>query len=562
MSGTAEPMIKLDPGGKAPILSYNIPEPTSYTGINYLELDYPASYFKPSTYKKSTNMRASFKNLDRSTLKDKITSAMKVGFFDPELFPYLKLSPAAISLVEKTNPGMALMSVEPITGTLSNLTPEIIATHIQAGDNLTLYRTMHGELNAKFFKPANVSSPRLLLAETYRLSSYLGNYGAGRIIKTFSLLPGEKTKISVKTYAKREEDAKSASSIFDSFSEESAKDFENSLESEQSNKEKYEETFAYHAEAEASCSWGFGSAKVSGGVKGGTDSAREESARNISKATEKHAAKASAKRDVQINTSFEVKEQTEEETSIEREIQNINVSRTLNFVFRQMNQEFITILYLVDVRIAFFDGSNYREVPMHELDSLLEDVIVDQAKRDEVRGDIVDELSNVYNYEDKVQPFIEEKVIQIKDKNGNVIQPYSYLRVRKDLTSAYIPDPDKEGLKIVVTGIILSAKKHVLRTDGVIVDALLGQGDGLDQYSHGLQDETVKAKVLTNELLREQIKREKLGQEIVETKDEAASKIYQMVFPVADDEATQKVYQQFLSPSEVNKEQEEKVDGL
>src|SRR3712207_8730267 len=33
---------------------------------------------------------------------------------------------------------------------------------------------------------------------------------------------------------------------------------------------------------------------------------------------------------------------------------SINVSRTLNFVFRQMNQEFITVLHLVDVRVAFF----------------------------------------------------------------------------------------------------------------------------------------------------------------------------------------------------------------
>jgi hypothetical protein len=75
--------------------------------------------------------------------------------------------------------------------------------------------------------------------------------------------------------------------------------------------------------------------------------------KNVSSALQKHAATASAKRDVQVNTSYEEKEETGEETSIEREIANVNLSRTLNFVFRQMNQEFISILHLVNVRVGF-----------------------------------------------------------------------------------------------------------------------------------------------------------------------------------------------------------------
>jgi hypothetical protein len=195
--------------------------------------------------------------------------------------------------------------------------------------------------------------PRIYLIETYRLSSFLGSYGAGQVAKTFTLLPGEKTRISVKTFTKTEQQRKSASSILDSSTEESADEFEPSLQEETSNTDACQETFEYHAEAEANASWGFGSAKVSGGVKGGTNAAREEFAKNVSNSVNKHAAKASAKRDIQINTSYEVKEETGEETSIEREIENINLSRSLNFVFRQMNQEFISPLHLVDVRVAF-----------------------------------------------------------------------------------------------------------------------------------------------------------------------------------------------------------------
>jgi Bacterial Ig domain len=202
--------------------------------------------------------------------------------------------------------------------------------------------------------PRRTRKSRLLLVEIYRLSSYLGNYGAGRVIKTFSLLPGEKTKISVKSYTRQETSRKDASTILDSFSEESAEDFETTLGNEQANKQEYDESFNYKVGAEASVGLGFFSASITGEVSGGTNAAREAFAKTISNSVQKHVAKASAKREVQVNTSYEVREQTGEETSIEREIENINLSRTLNFVFRQMNQEFITILHLVDVRLAYY----------------------------------------------------------------------------------------------------------------------------------------------------------------------------------------------------------------
>jgi hypothetical protein len=41
-----EPMIKLEPGGTAPILSYNVPEPTSYPGRNFIHLQIPDGHFK------------------------------------------------------------------------------------------------------------------------------------------------------------------------------------------------------------------------------------------------------------------------------------------------------------------------------------------------------------------------------------------------------------------------------------------------------------------------------------------------------------------------------------
>lgn len=377
---------------------------------------------------------------------------------------------------------------------------------------------------------------RLILVESYRLSSFLGGYGAGRTIKTFSLLPGEKTKISIKTYTKTESNAKSASSILDSFTQESSDDFELSMGKEQSDKKNYNESFNYKVDASASASWGWGKASISGGVSGGTNSAREQFAKNISNAAQKHAARASAKRDVQINTSYEVKEESGEETSVERVIENINVSRTLNFVFRQMNQEFITLLHLVDVRIGFYKvvqvqgqsqpQNTYKEVTLPELDSLLEEAIVPE-KRAEVRADIIRQLSNIFDYKDRRHQFVQEE--PMRDINGQIIPLSQYLRVRKDYTSTY--KDEASGTEISVPGIILDASKYVLRTEGVIVEALLGQGDALDSYSHGLQDAAVREKNLANEKVSVELAKAHLANQIVQNKDAEAAKIFAQLYP-------------------------------
>lgn len=482
MANSNEPLIKLEPGGKAPILSYNVPEPTTYSNKNFMEFDYSPTeeFFKPSAFEKPPEtVRPPLADLDLTTLKSAVATAMKTSFADNKLFPNIRIGTGGLRFIEKPNPGFQITSPLPVSPKLTYLDPEEAASMMRSGKRLNIYTSMFGTLTYNYVpEPPEEVRPRLLLVETYRLSSFLGSYGAGRIVKTFSLLPGEKTKISIKSFLKEEKERKSASSILDSFTQESADDFEKTIAEEHSDKQTYEQCFEYYGEIEGKASWGFGSVKAKAGAKGGTNSAREEFAKNVSSSIQKHANKASAKRDVEINTSYEVKEVSEEETSIEREIENINLSRTLNFVFRQMNQEFISLLTLVDVRVAFFNGyaETRKEVTLPELDSLLEEYIVND-KHDQVRKDIEDALKNILDYRgDLHSDFIEERVIG-DDK---------YNRVKTELVSVF-KDPVTET-EIVVPGIILSATKNVLRTEGVIVEALLGEGEALDSYATRLQE--------------------------------------------------------------------------
>ncbi len=505
-----EPMVKLDPNGKAPILSYNVPEPTSYAGRHVVELKFAPEIFTAA----ATTVPQPPAPPPHTTIPPIVVRP----------FPDVRVLASAIAqpAVALATPTAAMALAQPavtertiVAGESAALKSKQddavdISTKVTAGFRLARYRDIGGQPAVKILPPIPPTPrPRLLLIETYRLSSYLGSYGAGRVLKTFSLLPGEKTKISVKTYTRRTEDAKAASSILDSFTQESADDFEKSMSAEQSDKRSESENFEYHAEAEASASWGFGSAKVSGGVKGGTASQREEFAKNISSAAQKHTSKASAKRDVQINTSTEVKEETGEETATERTIENVNLSRTLNFVFRQMNQQFVTILQLADVRIAFFNGvaGSTKEVPLPQLNELLEEY-VQPAKIAEVREAILSQVRTVRDYQGQEHPFIET----IDLGNGD-----SYIRVRKDLEFTYTEPITQQTIHF--TGVPLAIDKYTMRTDGVIVESMLGQASSLDSYAEELQQLEVRKRAAEALKLEAESARVKLINEIGESGD-------------------------------------------
>lgn len=385
---------------------------------------------------------------------------------------------------------------------------------------------------------------RLLLVEKCRLSTFLGAYGAGRIIKTLSLLPSEKTTVNVKSYRRMSETATQSSSILDSHTDEARQEFETTLSSEQANKSTQDESFKWDVQAEASAQWGWGSASIRGGAAGGSNASREELAKNVANAVHKHAAQASAKRDIEVKTSREMRREEGEEFSSESHIENINASRTLNFVFRQMNQKFHTLLHLVDVRVGYVRGDrvtvggqeevrySYREVTLSQLDGLLQMVIVPE-RRDDVRREIMNILANVFDYRDEPHRMIEEKVLH--DASGDAIPNGSYLRVPKGITSSYV-DPGT-GMEITVPGVILAAMENVMRTDGVVCDAVLGAGDALDGYSKGLQNAAVEARRVENSRQRAALDKEQLAMKLVEQGDSEVARIWKDVYPTPESES-------------------------
>jgi len=415
---------------------------------------------------------------------------------------------------------------EDIKSLMKEVTLETFKKEYQAGRKMRILYGVNGALTWVFAREPSEIKPKLFLVETYRLSSFLGAYGVGRTIRTFSLLPGEKTKISISSYKKTDQTNQSTSSIFDSVNDKTAATFTDDLLTEKSGTSKEDENSSWHAEGSVEASWGWGSAKVSAGGSGSSNSSRESFAKGVSNVINNHASETSSKRDVQVNTSSETTTSTGGETSIQRDIENINVSRTLNFIFRQMNQEYITLLHLVDVKVGFsMAGRQSRRVFLSELDDLLGEVII-EGKRDEVRKIIIGELQNIHNYQDNsVNSFIQK--VDLSDEKKQVI--LSYHRINKSFASTYV-DPSTET-EIEVPGIIINVDKVVMRTDDVLVDAVLGDGDALDEYSQGLQTQAVEAERVQNEFLA---LKNQLLRKIVDAPDKqtasAAAENYQKVF--------------------------------
>jgi len=391
------------------------------------------------------------------------------------------------------------------------------------------YRTMSGKLQIKFVDVPREAKPRTLFVETHRLTNFPGDYGAGTTIKTFSLLPRETTEISIKTWKKTSIETKRASSVLDSYTEEKADEFGRSIQKESARSSKVDKSLSYSVKASASVNWGWGSASVKGGVEGSAKSAREEAAKSVMNANRKHAQSASAKREVNIDTSFEKSVETGIETSIMRKIRNLNVTRTLNFTFRQMNQQFHSILHLTDLRIAFYNGypGSYREYALNEIGELVHDFMIDEensyeylkSKILEAYGRIYDELGNpieiqgnVIDYLGKSRALIEE--IDLKDGNR------PYLRVIPPLNGKGEPlgqqdyimrqkTSDHEADIRYLDGIILANESITMKTDGVIVEALMGRVNALDNYSYNYRREKIRNKKYEN-------KRIKTGIDLVE----------------------------------------------
>ncbi len=579
-----EPLISLDENGQASVISYNVPEPTSYYSYNPIKLSYGKDYFQGHCFE-LTESEESEQEQDSDSLLSGIMTFFESGFIPPILDNKVtgldSLKDISDSLLEKNvqisikdwqdiienngkniptsnipnlpnlgfgNSGNLSESIKSslkdsfmnrlkeyqqengkITISQAELLAYSIALIILNGQRAVIKRRMSGEVYVHPVSDISEAKPALYLIETRRISTYLGNYGAGRIIKTFSLLPGESTSISISTYKKSSSTSSLTSSILESYSEEASNEFEESINQEKSVEQERNEESEYYVDTSTSGSGNIYmfevEAEVSAGISGSVETSRKEQSKVVTNAVNKQASKASSSRDIEINTSYENTTEEGEETVITREIENINLSRTLNFVFRQMNQEFYTFVHLVDIKIGYFNGdsSTKMEVPIHKLQHLVERVIAED-KQEEVKNNIEYLLSNIYDYKgSKVSDFVIKNSYEEPDGSES-----EFLAINTDKVTEY--ESASTGTSFLIPGVIIDMTTNVMRTEGIMVEAVLGRGEALDDYNQGLQDQKVIAEQLSNQKTEIENNQEKLKQKMVSNENMEAAEVYRKLY--------------------------------
>lgn len=527
-----EPLSKLDENGEAAVLNYNLPQSTSYEVVSFIQLDVPEKLYKPGHRQAPKNNYWDL--FDQEQQNEQLNLPQITAVLNGNLYsPIKELQDAGLNLnaqTDATKSGVVFKAANiPVATKSVQSSTEYIANRINQGDRPILYKRPSGKQGLRFGKRPGKPRPSLFMVMHMRMSSYLGDYGAGQTLNTFSLLPGEKTVIEIRDYTHNEEVSSSSESVLDSYSESSMDDLQTTIEESTEQNESSSESDTDSMSADLSVNGGvnLGIVKLGADASGSASSvnttteAISSQVNSLSSAVDHHTQTADSLRQVEINTSTTSTEISETEQTTTRTLENINRSRVLNFVYRQMAQEFYTLTYLNDVSFIYSNGypNSKKTGTLSSLDNLLREVLGDEKDVAEVRNKIYEHLCNIPDHTGTRVSFIE----QVTEQSANCIDPkaspttVSYVRKRQDLVQAY---KDK-----TVKGIILNVAHRILRTPAVVVDALLSGGEALDFYNKELQEAAYTGAHLNNQKTEQAIG---IIDSIPEPADKAA--LYKKVF--------------------------------
>jgi hypothetical protein len=348
-------------------------------------------------------------------------------------------------------------------------------------------------------------SRELFLIEDYRLTSFLGRYGIGRTVSTLSLLPGEETAISLKTWATTSTTRTDTSSVVDSEDNEVSNKFASTLATEATDTQTQQDASAWNVAASAEAKFIWGSASVSAGASGQSQSDREQFARTATEQVSENARKARSARVTQVTSSTTTSITTGQEDVTERLLRNVNLRRTLNFMFNELNQEYVTRLHMTGVRLAEAtpgEQGTWTEYPLSQLSDLLHDAIKSQYYT-EVATNVIGAIATVNDH--ALTPVHPLELLTVNaDGSITAMTVTSATQLGPDLlplpgtrnSLRWRPGPlagagsttQQKDDQFAVDGVLLSEQKIVMPTGSVIVDAALGKHDALDEYAMRAQE--------------------------------------------------------------------------
>jgi hypothetical protein len=548
------PLVQLGKG-QAAELNYNLPQSSCFPANGYLTIAIPKDFWKEKMFQKpKVSFFSEAHGLTHAEIENAIAGAQIANARYPWTAGSLRqhrqyaLGGLVGSVAKggkdaikgdtgsgkddiKGNTGSGKDDIKNEVGT--PLTSQEIGGMIVMGLQPMQQTNLYGDNIIVFQAEPVQPDPRLVICLHYRVCSYLGDYGAGGTVKTFSLLPGEKHEISIKTYKHIESIRHKAENVLDSFSQSSTDDLQKLVQEQIVDTHERENgvTGLSGSTQDKGTQWQVGggvnltiplkvvdigiSTNASGGGSTHTTTTNNVTATfndnvtqqttHLNNALDHHVAQSTAVRNVSINTETTDTFKEGEDTSTTRTLENINHSRVLNFVFRQLLQAYNTVTYLDQVSFIYSNGyaETRQVVDLGGLLGLLRDLLKDETRVQQVREAIMAQLCNIADHEGAMHSFVEHITEDVTHccGQGDYHRVRDYCRKRRGLQQTW------NG--ITVPGIIVNVRQRVLRTDSVITEALLGQGEALDCYNQKLQEAaTQKAELEVQRLALENAKLE------------------------------------------------------
>jgi hypothetical protein len=356
------------------------------------------------------------------------------------------------------------------------------------------------------FDPAQASTSRIALVETWELRSFLGDYGLGKTLQTFSLLPGERTMITIETWRSDESTREDASSVFDSSDTAAQERFTSTLSQQSGVADQSQGGWALSVNAKYMVGVNFlvtADMGIEAGFAANHQEAHQEFSTSVADSASEHAAQVNTARRQTVESSSSTTTASGSSTTTSREIANTNLRRVLNFVFRELNQAYETLTVLRDVKVAFYNGNlgSADIVPISDLRRLLARHIKPEERAKVAKrilaavAQTIDETGTpVTTLEVGTRPAGTDydwqdahlKADGELDFNGDPLDTDHRWRFKpgplgQRATAGGVQANDK------VNGVVIKTRDIVLRTDQVVVEALLGQADALDPYASALQ---------------------------------------------------------------------------
>jgi hypothetical protein len=384
---------------------------------------------------------------------------------------------------------------------------------------------------SRFYTSKNLLKPMFFLKFVYRHDTFLGKTGVGNIITTFTLGPLEKQEIRVKTSETTREARESSSTIFDTASDSAQKEFEDDMSTERNSSssstvdtELYmKASLAVGVEAKG----GFPGcasvgatmdASVEGGSKLNTNATHEQAAKNTQNASQKHSSTRQSQRDSTVSEMSQSEKEVTKEEGYIRTIENPNPDVAMNYTFRQIIQEYISTISLVDIKMIFSNGVVVKEAPASEVTSLVRTYI--KAEPTFVHENIYNIVRNackVRDYQDR-----QISMLDVEENGVFRLRKDSYAKILEDFPTefdAYAEAPIFDLFKNIF-GPLVHFWKFSLVQPGAVMIPEISYGSALgpqareefqmkvvnwknENDSVALQNDSIRVK---NDLIREFLK--------------------------------------------------------